>query len=67
MGPNPTDRGKGGVKRSLLTDGNGIPLGSTTPAWSASAVRWEKRASSFTGMLHLVCGLIVWRRAGLLG
>ena len=26
-GPNPTDRGKGGTKRSLLTDGNGIPLG----------------------------------------
>jgi putative transposase len=25
-GPNPTDRGKQGVKRSLLTDGAGIPL-----------------------------------------
>lgn len=25
-GPNPTDRGKGGVKRSLLTDAHGIPL-----------------------------------------
>jgi putative transposase len=25
-GPNPTDRGKAGVKRSLLTDGAGIPL-----------------------------------------
>jgi putative transposase len=25
-GPNPTDRGKGGVKRSLLTDGAGLPL-----------------------------------------
>ncbi len=25
-GPNPTDRGKQGVKRSLLTDGMGIPL-----------------------------------------
>lgn len=25
-GPNPTDRAKRGVKRSLLTDGNGIPL-----------------------------------------
>ncbi|GKQ68988.1 hypothetical protein KAM344_41530 [Aeromonas caviae] len=23
---NPTDRGKQGVKRSLLTDGNGLPL-----------------------------------------
>jgi putative transposase len=25
-GPNPTDRGKAGVKRSMLTDGAGIPL-----------------------------------------
>lgn len=25
-GPNPTDRGKLGVKRSLLTDGRGVPL-----------------------------------------
>lgn len=25
-GPNPTDRAKKGVKRSLLTDGSGIPL-----------------------------------------
>ncbi len=29
IGPNPTDRGKGGVKRSLLTEGNGIPIGLT--------------------------------------
>ena len=27
MGPNPTDRAKDGVKRSLLTDGEGVPLG----------------------------------------
>jgi putative transposase len=26
-GPNPTDRAKSGVKRSLLTDGAGVPLG----------------------------------------
>jgi transposase len=26
-GPNPTDRAKRGVKRSLLTDGGGVPLG----------------------------------------
>ena len=26
-GPNPTDRGKSGTKRSLLTDGQGVPLG----------------------------------------
>jgi len=28
-GRNPTDRGKSGTKRSLLTDGNGIPLSVT--------------------------------------
>ena len=26
-GPNPTDRGKRGTKRSVLTDGRGLPLG----------------------------------------
>jgi putative transposase len=26
-GPNPTDRGKGGAKRSLLCEANGIPVG----------------------------------------
>ena len=26
-GPNPTDRGKRGVKRSVLTDGYGVPIG----------------------------------------
>ena len=26
-GPNPTDRGKDGVKRSLLTEGHGVPVG----------------------------------------
>jgi putative transposase len=26
-GPNPTDRGKGGTKRSVLTDAYGIPIG----------------------------------------
>lgn len=153
MGPNPTDRGKGGVKRSLLADGKGIPLGvvadganrhdsklvertldsipirrpkptrkhpqrmcldkgydfefvlrtladynlsphvrrrgeearahrrrrgkprrwvvERTHSWfnrfRRILVRWEKRASSYTGMLHLVCGLIAWRETGLLG
>ena len=26
-GPNPTDRGKSGTKRSVITDGRGLPLG----------------------------------------
>jgi len=29
IGPNPTDRGKSGVKRSLLTEGQGVPIGLT--------------------------------------
>jgi len=29
VGPNPTDRGKSGTKRSLLTDGAGVPLAVT--------------------------------------
>ena len=28
-GPNPTDRGESGVKRSLLTEGYGVPIGVT--------------------------------------
>ena len=27
MGPNPTDRAKNGVKRSLLTEADGVPIG----------------------------------------
>jgi len=27
VGPNPTDRGKGGAKRSVLTEGAGVPVG----------------------------------------
>jgi transposase len=29
-------------------------------------VRWEKRADTYIAMLHLACGLITWRAAGLL-
>ena len=30
-------------------------------------VRWEKRADTYTAMLHLACGIITWRAAGLPG
>ena len=36
-GPNPTDRGKKGTKRSLLTDGNGIPLAISVAGANAPA------------------------------
>ena len=153
-GPNPTDRAKGGTKRSVLTEGNGIPVGLTidganrndfrmtydtiesipiarpkptrshtqgmcldkgydydeardvVEAFGFTAhirargeeaqaikkeagfrarrwvvervhswmnrfrrilVRWEKRADTFLAMLHLACGIITYRAAGLLG
>ena len=30
-------------------------------------VRWEKHLDNFLGLLHLVCALIAYRAAGLLG
>ncbi len=30
-------------------------------------IRWEKRADTYIAMLHLACGIITWRAAGLLG
>jgi len=30
-------------------------------------VRWEKRADTYLAMLHLACGVITYRAAGLLG
>jgi transposase len=152
-GPNPTDRGKSGVKRSTLTDAAGLPLAvevaganrhdmkltaatlagivvkrprptretpqglcldkgydynevraivaafgftahirargeeaqaikreagfkarrwvvERTHSWlnrfRRILVRWEKRADTYIAMLHLACGLVVWRATGLL-
>jgi transposase len=28
-------------------------------------IRWEKKAENYLALLHLVCGLITWRAAGL--
>jgi len=153
-GPNPTDRAKKGTKRSLLTDGYGIPLGLAIDGTNRNdfrmafetiesipvkrprptarrqqamcldkgydydevrdlliafvftahirargeeaqavkkkagfrarrwvverghswmnrfrriLVRWEKRADTYLAMLHLACGVITYRAAGLLG
>ena len=30
-------------------------------------IRWEKREDTSFAMLHLACGIITWRAAGLLG
>jgi putative transposase len=29
-------------------------------------IRWEKKAENCLAMLHIVCGVIAWRAAGLL-
>ncbi len=43
-GPNPTDRAKSGTKRSLITDGSGIPIGLAV----AGANRHDKRLTKKT-------------------
>lgn len=43
-GPNPTDRGKGGVKRRMLTKGHGVPIG----AGIEGAQRQERKRVSST-------------------
>lgn len=30
-------------------------------------IRWPKKVDNYLGFLHLVCGIITWRSAGLLG
>jgi putative transposase len=30
-------------------------------------IRWEKKADNYLGLLHLVCAIITYRRAGVLG
>src|SRR5512143_128551 len=41
-GPNPTDRGKGGVKRSLLTEGQGIPIGLVIDGANRHDMKWVR-------------------------
>jgi putative transposase len=154
VGPNPTDRAKGGVKRSLLTEADGVPIGlaveganrndfkmaketlesmpvkrprptrshpqgmcldkgydydevrelveafgytahirargeeaqaikkeagfkarrwvvERTHSWMNRfrriLTRWEKKAENYLALLHLVCAIITYRRAGLFG
>lgn len=33
----------------------------------ALLIRWQKRPDTYVAMLHIACGLIAWRAAGLLG
>jgi len=43
-GPNPTDRAKSGVKRSILTEGRGVPVGWRSPGPTARTTSgWPRR------------------------
>ena len=44
-GPNPTDRAKDGTKRSLLTDGRGIPIGLAVEGANRNDMKWWRRRS----------------------
>ena len=51
-GKNPTDRGKLGTKRSLLTEANGVPVGLAVEGANRHEKRWPRRrwrASRWTG------------------
>ena len=50
-GPNPTDRSKSGIKRSLLVDGQGIPLGITVDG----ANRHDMKMTKATLQSIVVC------------
>ena len=71
-GPNPTDRGKRGTKRSLLTDGRGMPLSvivERTHSWlnrfRRILIGWDKKPRNYLAMLHFAFGLIAWRSSSL--
>ena len=50
-GPNPTDRGKSGTKRSLLVEGQGIPIGITVDG----ANRHDMKMTKATLQSIVVC------------
>ena len=52
-GPNPTDRSKSGTKRSLLVDGQGIPLGITVDG----ANRHDMKMTKATLQSIVICRL----------
>ena len=76
-GPNPTDRGKLGVKRSLLTEGRGIPVAiavapanrtiasssrrPSMPVWSAHPARCGRGSASTRGTIT-PRSMSSWRR-----
>jgi len=62
-GANPTDRGKRGTKRSLLTEGNGIPLSVAVDG----ANRHNKKLDNYLALLHFACAWITFRASGLFG
>lgn len=45
VGPNPTDRGKDGAKRSVLTEANGIPVGLTVEGANRNDFKMVRQTS----------------------
>jgi putative transposase len=76
--PNPTERGKSGVKRSLRTFWHGVRSGVTIEGAQRhdmklvrptieSIVVERPKPTNYLALLHFVCGLIAFRAAGLFG
>jgi putative transposase len=53
VGKNPTDRGKLGTKRSLLTDGHGLPLGVALVEATLEAIMIKRPEPTVTQPQHL--------------
>ena len=64
-GPNPTDRGKGGVRRSVLADGRGVPGGgggagadvNDLNRFRGVLIRWPKKPQNDRAFVHVACAI----------
>ena len=51
-GPNPTDRSKSGTKRSLLVEGQGIPIGITVDGANRHDMKMTKATLQSIMLMH---------------
>jgi hypothetical protein len=65
-GPTSTDRGKAGVKRSLLTEGHGVPIGLATAGANRNDMKLVRQQEVFTRALshEELATVLVALRAG---
>ena len=62
-GPNPTDRSKSGTKRSLLVDGQGIPLGITVDGANRHDMKMTKATlSEYSAFQTTTIIIIIYRQ-----